>query len=328
MRKFRLSQAIGLTLKNVWKILDYWYVFLLYAGILTLISLLFRRWSYSCLKASPHNWCFVYPNNTIEVYAYLTIYYICVCFIVFSFGYDVYNAAFNHIKFKLKNILAFNKERLKCIGFYFVSITLWMAPVMLAFYIFIRPAIPDFATEFGLFLVVFSCMVFSLLYIRVSAFIGYYLNNLKMPSLSKIFKATSGRAYVSIVLFLVMLLIVCVIQLRTIGSLTKLNEEDTFLMTILAEYIDYVIKLFVFGLFLSSFRAQADLLQQEEVSTIDDETSDLSQDNIEEEIYEKKATVKSKTKKTIKRTVSKTTKKVSAKKTANTRGKKAKKTLS
>ena len=148
-----------------------------------------------------------------------------------------------------------------------------------------------------------------------------------MPSLPKIFRATSGRAYVPIVSFLVLLLIICIIQLRVIGSLTKLNEENTFLLTILAEYIDYVIKLFFLGLFLSFFRAQADLLQQEEeISTADDEIPDLSQNSSEKTVEDqKKASVKRKAKKTTPKAASKTAKKASTKKTDNTRAKKARK---
>ena len=89
----------------------------------------------------------------------------------------------------------------------------------------------------------------------------------KMPSLKDLFHVTGGRAYVAIVLFITVLLISCIGQVRLIGSLTRLNEQDTFLMTVVSEYIDFFVRLFFLGMFLASCRAQYDLIKEEPVET-------------------------------------------------------------
>lgn len=300
MRKFKLLKALGATLTNGWKMLDHWYIFLLYAGVMTCISTIFKKWSYACQTADMHSWCVVYSDSLIKVVLYLVTYYICLCIVFFSFGYDICNTTFKNVKFS--NMFRCTKERLKYIGFYFACLIACIAPLSLAFYIIARPAEPVFSTEFVLFLIVFACVAFAMLFIRLISFIGYYINDGKMPSILQLFKATSGRAYVSIVLFSGLLLFVCIFQLRLIGSMTKLNESDTFIMAITTEYIDYIVKLLCFGLFLSSFKAQADLLQQEvqsveepSLSVAEDEKIKLEEDTPREKIVKagkKKSTAK------------------------------------
>lgn len=266
-KRFKLSLALGKTLSYCWKMLDYWYIFLIYAGILTFISLIFRRWGYSCLGRELPAWCYKYPTSQTEVVLYLTGYYICVSTIIFSFAYDLFSTAYKNTVFKLRNIFIFDRNRIKYIIFSYICLIAFLLPIMLAIYIINRPALPVFELELALFIVVFMCAMFCILFIRLYSFIGYYMSEGKMPSLKDLFHVTGGRAYVAIVLFITVLLISCIGQVRLIGSLTRLNEQDTFLMTVVSEYIDFFVRLFFLGMFLASCRAQYDLIKEEPVET-------------------------------------------------------------
>lgn len=262
-RKFGLFGALRKTFGLIWRMLDHWYVPFIYAGILTFISLIFRRWSYSCQTADLPAWCVTYPSTMGGIVSYLSVYYIGICAVIFAFGYDIYNVSFKREPFKLKNIISFNKQKIKAMGMLFCSIIALVFPVILAAYLINRPAVPVFEIELIFFTIVFLCALSCVLFIRLSSYIAYYMNDYKMPSLMDIFRHTSGRTYVALVLFLTSMLIMCICQIRLMGALTNLNEHDLFSTTVLSEYIDYVVKLFFFGLYLAVFRAQYELLKED-----------------------------------------------------------------
>ena len=325
-RRYKLLNALGKTIALTWKLLDYWYVLLIYAGLLTCVSLIFKRWSYSCLTEQLPSWCYTFSDNPVGLIAYFVAYYTCVCTVIFSFGYDIYKAAFKQEPFKIKDIFCFDKPKLKTIGMSFCSIFALIFPIALAVYLINRPAVPIFEIELIFFTIVFSCALLSVLFIRLSSFIGYYMNDGRMPSLIKLFHRTSGKAYVALVSFLVILLIMCISQIRLIGALTNFNEHDLFYTTVVSEYFDYAVKLFFFGLFLASFRAQYELFKQEDdelavadVSAVEQKDSEESVTDIKFVQEEINKTKKAKSKKT-------SAKKALSKKTANTRKSPAKKT--
>lgn len=308
-KRFKLSLALGKTLSYCWKMLDYWYIFLIYAGILTFISLIFRRWGYSCLGRNLSAWCYKYPASQAEAELYLAGYYICVCTIIFSFAYDLFSTAYKNTVFKLKNIFIFNRNRLKYITFLYICLIAFLLPIMLAIYIISRPALPVFELELALFIVVFMCAMFCILFIRLYSFIGYYMSEGKMPSLRDLFHVTSGRAYVAIVLFITILLISCIGQIRLMGSLTRLNEPDTFLLTAASEYIDFLVRLCFLGLFLASCRAQYDLIQEypaeTEKSAKSDGVESIEPQNDNNANGESKTNIKPKKKSAIKKSAAK-----------------------
>jgi len=324
-KRFKLFRALGKTISLTWKMLDYWYVLLIYAGLLTGVSLIFRRWGYSCLTKQLPSWCYSFPDSLTGMVTYLSVYYICICAVIFAFGHDIYKASFKGEAFKIKDIFFIDKPKLKTIWMSFCSIFALIFPVVLAVYLINRPAVPVFEIELIFFIIVFSCALFCVLFIRLSSFIGYYMNDGKMPSLMEIFRRTSGKTYVPLVLFLTALLMMCVCQIRLMGALTDLNEQDLFSTTVLSEYIDYMAKLFFFALFLAIFRAQYELLKQEDeelavTAELQNELMDADNASAEVEIVKEDVVEprKAKTKKAA-------TKKTSAKKSADKKKSTAKK---
>lgn len=265
VKRFKLFRVLGRTISYSWKMLDQWRVYLLYAVLLTIVSLIFGRWSYSCVQG-PKIWCHSFSGNVWKGLCYLFFYYAVLFTIFFSFGYDLYNGTFKNSVFKIKNLFVCDKNRVKTILFSIACLLIFIVPIFAAVMIIVKPANPVFEIEFLFFVILFCCVILNVIYIRLASFIAMYMNDYKMPSLTAIYEKTKGRTYVSVGAFLILAFFLCLAQLQFIGNFMRMNIADTFTMTLTTEFLDYIIKLIYFSFFLAVFRAQMDLLAEEDAS--------------------------------------------------------------
>lgn len=307
LKRFSLLRVIGRTIAYSWKMLDQWRMYLFYAGLLTILSLIFGRWSFSCVQGAKA-WCHSFSGNIWKGVGYLFLFYSALFVIFFLFGYDLYNSTFKNTVFKIKNLFVCDKNRLKSILFSVACLLAFIVPVFAAVMIVLKPANPVFEVEFLYFIILFACVIFNVLYIRLASFIARYLNDYKMPSLGAIYEKTKGRAYVSVVSFLILAFFLCLAQLQFIGNFIQMNANDTFVMTLVTEFLDYIIKLIYFSFFLALFRAQMDLLAEEDASVA--EIASEEQKMAAESVSEKE------TRPAKKKTASKAQKKTTSRKKA------------
>ena len=261
-KRFKLLRVLGKTILYSWKMLDQWRMYLFYAILLTIISLIFGRWSFSCIQ-EPKAWCHSFSGSAGKDISYLLLYYFSILVIFSSFGYDLYNATFKNTVFKIRNLLAYDKNRIKSIFFSIGCLMVFVIPIFIAIMIIMKPANPLFEIEFLFFIMLFCCVIFNVMYIRLMSFVAYYLYDYKMPSLKLIYSKTSGQTYVSVTSFLLLAVFLCFTQLQFIGNFLRMNENDTFLMSLTTEFLDYIIKLIYFSFFLAVFSAQKDLLEED-----------------------------------------------------------------
>lgn len=259
IKKFKLLKVLGRTIQYSWKMLDQWRMYLFYAVLLTVVSLIFGRWSFSCMQETK-TWCHTFSESVGKGISYLFFFYTVLLLIFFSFGYDLYNSTFKNTVFKIKNLFVYDKNRLKSVLFSIISLLAFIVPIFVAIMIILKSANPVFEVEFLYFMTLFACVVFNVMYIRLASFIAQYLHNYKMPSFMIIYEKTKGCAYVSVGSFLILAFFLCLAQIQLIGNFMKMNANDTFVMTLVTEFSDYIIKLIYYSFFLALFRAQMDLL--------------------------------------------------------------------
>ena len=262
-RNFTFLKLVGRMIANFSRMLDCWYVFLIYGVFLTLLSMAFGRYSYTCFKNDNASWCFLAePANNKDVLLVLT-YYLLWMILFFFFSYDICRFTLKNSVFKIKDIFIVGKEKIKTLLFWFAVILCLVLPLALASKIILQPAYPDWRIEFLLFCVVFILILLTAMILRLSAFIGHYLTTGQMPLLPKLYKLTISRSYIPIILFLLLLVFLSVGQLYVINYFRHLGA--TFLMAVIGEYADTLYKLLAFGMFLAFFRAQDELLQQDDI---------------------------------------------------------------
>ena len=85
-----------------------------------------------------------------------------------------------------------------------------------------------------------------------------------------------------------------------------MNANDTFAMTLITEFLDYIIKLIYLSFFLALFRAQTDLLAEEDIP--------VAEIAPEEQKKAAEPVVKNKTRSSKKKTASKAQKKTTTRK--------------
>lgn len=305
IKRFGLLRVMGRTIAYSWKMLDQWRMYLFYAGVLTVLSLIFGRWSFSCVREAKA-WCHTFSGSIGKGVSYMFFFYTILMFVFFSFGYDLYNSTFKNTVFKIKNIIVYDKNRFKSVLFSVVCLLAFIVPIFAAVMIILKPANPVFEVEFLYFIILFACVVFNVIYIRLASFIAQYLNDYKMPSLKAIYEKTKGRAYVSIASFLVLAFFLCLAQLQFIGNFIQMNANDTFAMTLVTEFLDYIIKLIYYSFFLALFRAQTDLLAEEDIP--------VAEIAPEEQKKAAEPVVKNKTRSSKKKTAAKAQKKTTTRK--------------
>ena len=269
-KNFSFFKVAGRTTRLFYKVLSAWKIMFIYGGILTALSVLFGRYEYSCHGSKTNFWCHSGPQF-VQSYSgqvmYLTLFFLLVAYLTFSFLCDVHNTVFKNDVFKTMGIIKPNKDKLKQMGFLFGSFIGFILLFVVAWLIVLKPANPDWRIEFIYFTSAFVCAFTPLVFLRLSAVIGYYLQNLHLPSFDMLFKQTSGRSYVGVVGFIFCLMLVCTVNLRLMGEFNSLNSGDNFfVMAVGLEFVDYVIKLYLITLFMCFFRAEYEVMEMAVIS--------------------------------------------------------------
>jgi len=266
-KNFSFFKVAGRTAHWFYKSLDAWKITFTYGGILTMFSVLFSRYEYSCHGSQQQSWCYDLPQTFNGQILFYAVFCLLITYFVFSFLGDVYGQVFKNTVFKPLDIIKPNKDKLKRMCFLFGFFVLFVGLFVAAWLIVLKPANPDWRIEFLYFVAAFACAFTPLILLRISAFIGYYLQDLHLPSFDKMFKQTAGHSYVGVVGFMLCLLLACVINLRMMGEFNHLSSEyNMFVVALGLEFIDYVVKLAMLTCFICFFHAEYEVMEEAVVS--------------------------------------------------------------
>lgn len=273
-----------------------WRVFLGYAAILTSVSLLFGRWSYSCESGIDGFWCYQLPHSKVFAIVYLVLFYVIDAFLFCSFISDYYNTAYKNGVFKLRNIFYVNKEKAKNMAFFLLCMLIFVLPIVISYKILLKPANPNWIIEFMYFIAMFVMVFVPIGLIRLSSFMAYFLQNGTMPPLQNIWQKTADKTHVNIIIMLLLLLCINVLMLHSMGYLSAFTHRyNTFMAVVFGEYADCLVKLLLFAIIVCFCRAQYEVLEQAEnsgtaVSSDHENTDDnaCSEEVIEEKTFSKK----------------------------------------
>lgn len=247
-----------------------WRVFGVYAAIMTIVDALFGHWSYSCRGDEIGFWCVTLPDNRYMVIAAMCVFYLLFTYLICAFTTDLHNSLFKNSVFKSRDVFIVSKQKLNTtlvLAGWFLIATI---SLVVAYYLIQRPANPDFQVEFGYFLIVFVLLLLPLMMIRCATCFAYYLNTGNFE-LRKVYDHTSGRSYISVMLFLLLAIMLLVINIHAFGFFSRISREyNSFTTALTTDFADNLLKLLsvtVFYLF-----AEAQCIRMEETENLRKET--------------------------------------------------------
>ncbi len=243
-----------------------WRIFGAYAAVITVIDAVFGNWSYSCRGDEPEFWCVTLPNNKYVVIAAMCIFYLLLTYLICAFATDLHNSLFKNSVFKSRNVFSISKQKLN-ITVVLAGLFLGAAiSLLVAYYIIQRPANPDFEVEFGYFLIVFVLLMIPLMMIRCAACFAYYIDTGHF-ALGKVYNYTSGRSYISVMMFLLLAIVLLIISMNAYGFFNRISFEYNSLTTAVAtDFTDNLLKLVIVTAFL--LFAQAQYIRMEETEEL------------------------------------------------------------
>lgn len=257
--------------------LQRWNVYLLYAGILLLVTVLTGQWKFSCEVGNW--WCYSFnlPYSLIVSYV---IFFVVNIFLYFSFCVDIYSSSIADEKWNYKNLCKFDKERLKKIGILLGSAILFIAPILLAVQILVAKPNPDWKIEFFWFLLTFICCWMPFLCIRFSAVVSFILEKPQMPPFKKIWKETNNKNFSIIFSYSLLFLCVSFVQTRVSFVLTQLGQNyKSFILSLGEEFLNNILLLMYMSLFLMLTKALQKIILSKKESASDKDTVMDSQKN-------------------------------------------------
>lgn len=264
-----------------------WHIFVVYATVITAISALFGRWSYSCQHGSTGYWCMAPSGNQYLMIAFFAVFYLLMFYITGSFVSDLHNGIFKNSVFKAKDMFLLSKQKIKTTLALFKVVFIVVFCTSVAIYLIRRPANPDFRIEFFYFLIIFALLLIPLFMMRCAACLAYYLNN-GHYEFAKVYDATSGRSYVSMMSFLLLTVFILVLNIRMIAYFGYLAHTYNYLVTaFLTDFGDTLIKLVCLAAYLMLFQAQY-LRMQEETEL----SAEIPADNDNKEAVEPEVAIK------------------------------------
>ena len=263
-RNYTFLKVLGTWSDLLVQMLRQWRIFAVYALVITLISAVFGRWSYSCQYTDFSSWCVMPPQNSYVLIAYLIIFYGLLIFILGAFIVDVYDGMFKNSVFKPRNVVSFGRAKIKIASTLLKILLSLFISVFVALSIVEKPANPDFGIEFCYFLIAFAFVMVPLLMVRCSACFAYYINTGRF-AVRKVYDNTSGRSYISVMLLLLLVLLCLIINIRLIGYFSRLTQTYNHLSVALSvEFIDSLLKLGYFAAILMLFQAQYIQMEKDE----------------------------------------------------------------
>ena len=251
-----------------------------YAAVLCVLAFL-TGFPMSCqLGREGGWWCYLEKNNSeMPLYSFILC-KLLLLFVCCSFFVDFYNTAFNKKTFSWKNPVLFNSERLKKIGLLFGTLLVLVAPIALAFAIFLKKANPDWRIEFIYFVIMFICCWIPFIVIRLSAVISYFLSDGKFPSLKVLWQKTEDRN-LSIIFSYVLIFVILNFLSLQISFISRLLMLKYFYFStaLITEFFSNLFILFAEIVFMMLFRSMHEILESENSSPSDENSAMDSQKN-------------------------------------------------
>lgn len=330
--KYGTIRVVGRWLDIIPQILVQWRVFMYYAFVLTIISIVSNRWTYACHGHSGGFWCYWYNGSNIAYICSVLLSFLAIISVFGMFASDFYKGLVAYKPLGYKEISAVDKEKIKS-GMIFVGATLLFGVLLGIIAYIVNPpelekilnyvlkqwnlppillhgANENWQIEFIFFLIAFICLMIPLLFMRCFAVVAYWFNE-KRASLAQLYEMTFDRAYVGIFCFLLLALLCTVQHLSIINYFNKLIENYNYLtVAFFSEFCNNLLILLYLALFL--LLSQAEYLQlkanQAEVAAI---TEIISEPEVAEEFSKKenKKSLKSAKKKKSIRKAKQSTKK-------------------
>ncbi len=233
-----------------------WRIFAVYAAVITVISALFGRWSYACQHGISGYWCLSLPANKYLIITCLVVFYALLLYLIGAFITDLHNSLFKNSVFKPKDVLVLSRQKMASARMLLTIMLLAVSCTMAAVYIIRRPANPDFGIEFCWFIAAFMLILVPLLMVRCSACFAYYLNTGRLQ-LRKVFDYTGGRSYISVMLFLLLMIILLMVNLHAIAFFNRMMQNYNYLATaVVTDFADCLLKLICLAMILAFFDAQ------------------------------------------------------------------------
>lgn len=244
------------------QIIRQWRTFLLYGALITILSGAFGRWSFSCQEGNTGPWCYVPTDNFTTMVIFLIVFFILVCLLVALFIFDFQQNVNQNSVFKLKDACLISKPKIKSVLFIYGIFLGFILPVLIAMAIINKPANPDYRIEFCFFTIMFIMFMIPLLQIRLSAGIAYFLNQGYVP-FRKIFNITLGKSFIPLLLFFMLIVLMLSIHLRSMGYFSYITRQhNLFIVVLLTDFADNVLKLGCLSLFLLFFQAQYTVMEK------------------------------------------------------------------
>ena len=233
-----------------------WRVFGVYAAIMTIVDALFGHWSYSCRGDEIGFWCVTLPDNRYMVIAAMCVFYLLFTYLICAFTTDLHNSLFKNSVFKSRDVFIVSKQKLNTTLVLAVWFLIATISLVVAYYLIQRPANPDFEIEFGYFLIVFVLLMIPLMMIRCAACFAYYMNTGGF-ALGKVYNYTSGRSYISVMMFLLLAIILLIISTNAYGFFSRMAfEHDTLTTAVATDFADNLLKLIIVTVFFLFTQAQ------------------------------------------------------------------------
>lgn len=268
--KYTLLRTMGRFFTLIYKSFNAWRVMLFYGAVITALTNGFYL-VYLCAENSFS--CFMTTNATVI----LLVTFAGLCYL-----YDFYQSVFKNTVFKIENVIKFDGAKIKSLCFlagYFLSFIISGAASWL---ILVKPANPDWRIEFVYFTVFFAFCMVPVLAMRFSAAPAFYFNNQKIPSPKYLFMQTSGRSYIGIVGFLMVMLILSVMNLYFYGYGKRIFSAlpDSVTFSVLNTFFNTLVMLFTISVLFCFFEAQR------EVITADDRLDIFNEETTQQALKE------------------------------------------
>lgn len=248
-----------------------WRVWLGYAAVLTVLSAILNRWSYSCAEGLSGWWCYLSEQNGSIWLGSVILWLIIAFYLYCLFANDFYDNFLKRRSFRFADIFTVSKQRLKAVGMFFACLLGVIIPCAILIYI-LNPvkipqwhgANPDWRIELIYFTTAFICMAIPLIIMRCAGGIAYFFNEGYIP-FRKLYNLTFSRAYVGIFSFLLLVLLCVNLQIGVMRYFIKLTFNYNFLTTaVVTEFCNNVMILFYISLFLCLFQAEYLVLKEKE----------------------------------------------------------------
>ncbi len=269
--KYGIIRVVSRWLDLLPQILVSWRVLFGYAAALTVLSAVLSRWSYTCAEKINGYWCFLSENNGEWWLGSVLLWTVGAFYLYCLFAGDFYDNILSRRKFRITDIFAVSKQRLRSVGMFFACLLCMIIPCIILIYI-LNPmklptwhtSNPDWRIELIYFTIAFVCMSIPLIIMRCGGGIAYFFNEGHIP-FRKVYDLTFNRTYVGIFSFLLLTLLCVNLQMGVMRYFMKLENSYNLLTTaVVTEFCNNVMLLFYISLFLLLFQAEYLVLKEKE----------------------------------------------------------------